>query len=167
MEMIFGLLVYAASVWASNKYAGGYWIVGPVFGAAVVLLDSKFLKGLNLFKHGVFLGASTLIYALVYRISRLEWGNDSDLFNYFIGSFPVAIVAGSVLMSVAHSVILGKGKEAMVRAMAALVVSFYFLSFLSYMNEKSHMGWHVEWLTVMIAVWQGVYLSVFFSKSKA
>jgi hypothetical protein len=167
VEVIFRLLVYAASVWVSNKYVGGYWVVGPVFGVAVVLFDAKSLKGLNIVRHAVFVGVSTLVYALVFRISEIKWGGDTDLFNYFIGSFPASVVTGSVLMSVAYTVIFNKGKDVMMRAMAGLVGSFYLLSFLAYFNEKSHLGWNVEWLTLMIAVWQGLYLLVFFSKSKA
>ena len=167
METLFRLLVFAASAWVSNKYADGYWIVGPVFGMAVVSFDLKSLKDLNIFKHASFLAASTLIYALVYRISRLEWGNNTDLFEYFIGSFPAAIVTGSVLLSVAHTILFNKSKDVMVRAIAGLVVSFYALVFLMYFNDKSHLGWNIQWIAVMIAVWQGMYLTIFFSKSKA
>ena len=166
MEILFRFLVYAASVWISNKYADGTWVVGPVFGMAVVSFDIKSLKNLDLFRHAAFLGASTLIYALVYRISRLEWGGNSDLFNYFIGSFPAAIVTGSVLMSVAHSVFFNKSKETMVRAIAGIILSFYLLTFLMYFNEKSRLGWQVQWITVMIATWQGMYLYIFFSRGK-
>ena len=166
MEILFRLLVFAASAWVSNKYADGYWVVGPVFGAAVVSYDMKSLQDLKLFKHASFIAVSTLIYALVYRISRLSWGGDTDLFEYFAGSFPAAIVTGSVLMSAAHMLIFNKSKEIMVRAMTALVVSFYFLAFLMYFNEKSHLGLDISWIAVMIAVWQGMYLYVFFSKAK-
>ena len=41
MEILFRLVVYAVSVWVSNKYADGYWVVGPVFGLAVVSYDMK------------------------------------------------------------------------------------------------------------------------------
>ena len=166
MEILFRFLVYAVSAWVSSKYADGYWIVGPVFGMAVVSFDIKSLKNLDLFKHAAFVAASTLIYALVYRISRLEWGNNSDLFEYFIGSFPAAIVTGSVLMSVAHLMFFNKSKETMIRAIAGLIVSFYLLTFVIYFNDKSHLGWQVHWITVMIAVWQGMYLYIFFSKGK-
>ena len=167
MEILFRLLVFAGSAWVSNKYADGYWVVGPVFGMAVVSYSMKSLNDLNIFRHAAFLVVSTLIYALVYRISRLQWGNDTDLFNYFIGSFPAAIVTGSVLMSAAHAIFFNKSKEAMVRGIVALVVSFYFLTFLMYFNEKSHLGLQLQWITLMIAVWQGMYLYIFFSKSKA
>jgi hypothetical protein len=65
MEVLFRLLVYVVSVWVSNKYADGYWVVGPVFGAAVVSFDLKGFKNLNLVKHGLFIALSTLIYALL------------------------------------------------------------------------------------------------------
>ena len=166
MENLFRLLVLAASAWVSNKYADGYWVVGPVFGMAVVSYDMKSLQDLKLFKHAFFVVVSTLVYALVYRISRLEWGNSTDLFDYFIGSFPAAIVTGSVLMAVAHTVLFNKSKDIMVRAILILVASFYFLTFLMYFNEKSHLGLQIQWIALMITVWQGSYLYIFFSRSK-
>lgn len=167
MEVLFRLLVWAASVWVSSKYADGYWVVGPVFGAAVVSFDLKGFKNLDLVKHTLFIALSTLIYALVYRISRLEWGTDTDLFHYFIGSFPAAIVTGSVLMSVLHTIVFNKSKEAMARALAYLVGGYYAVTLVMYINEKSNLGLHVQWITVLIAAWQGFYLYAFFSKSKA
>ena len=166
MEILFRLLVFAVSAWVSNKYADGYWVAGPVFGAAVVSYGMKSLNDLNVFKHAAFIAVSTLIYALVYRISRLEWGNGTDLFDYFIGSFPAAVVTGSVLMSVAHTLFFNKSKEVMARGIFALVAVFYLLVFLMYFNEKSHLGLQWQWITIMIAAWQGTYLYVFFSKSK-
>ena len=166
MEILFRLLVFAASAWVSNKYADGYWVVGPVFGMAVVSYDMKSFRDLNIFKHAFFIAVSTLVYALVYRISRLEWGNGTDLFDYFIGSFPAAIVTGSALMAVAHTVFFNKSKEVMVRAIAAMVVTFYLLVFFMYFNEKSHLGLRFQWIAFMITVWQGTYLYTFFSKSK-
>ena len=167
MNLLFKLVVYGASVWLSNRYADGFWVVGPVFGLAVVLFEMKSFKDLSPVKHGLFIGLSTLIYALVFRISRLEWGSDTDLYHYFIGSFPAAIVTGSVLMSVIATVVLNKSKEQMVRAIILLVCCYYFVTLAMYINEKSHLGLHVQWITVMIAAWQAIYLYAFFSKSKA
>ncbi len=166
MEALFRLLVYAASVWVSNQYAAGYWVVGPVFGAAVVTFDLKGFKDLNLPKHGIFIALSTLIYALVYRISRLEWGGDTDLFHYVIGSFPAAIVTGSVLMSVLHTVVFNKSKELMVRSIATLVGSYFAVTLVMYINEKSNLGFDVPWIALLIAAWQGLYLYTFFGKEK-
>jgi hypothetical protein len=167
VENLFKIVVYALSVAVSAKYADGYWVVGPVFGAAVCLFDMKSFKDLNLFKHAAFIGVSALVYALVYRLSKLDWGTNTDLFEYFIGSFQAAIVVGSVLMAVAHSIFFGKNKDVMVKAMLTLIVAFYMVSFLTYFNDKSRLGWDIPWLTIMIALWQGIYLSVFFGKSKA
>ena len=167
MEALFRLLVYGVSVWVSNKYADGYWVVGPVFGLAVVSYDMKSFKDLDFVKHAIFVALSTLIYALVFRISRLEWGTDTDLFHYFIGSFPAAIVTGSVLMSVMHTVVFNKSKELMVRAIITLIACYYGVTLAMYINDKSNLGFHVQWITVMIAAWQGLYLYTFFSKARA
>ena len=162
-----GLLAYAASAWISTQYAGGFWVVGPVFGLAVVVSDSQGLKSLQPVKHVLFIALSTLIYALVYRISLLKWGADNDLYNYVIGSFPVAIVTGSVLMAFMHSVVLNKSKDLMVRAAVSLVVCYYAITLLMYVAEKEHLNVHVPWLGILITAWQGMYLYTFFGKSKA
>ena len=166
MQMLFRLLAYGASVWASGKYADNYWVVGPVFGLAVIVCDIKSLDDLKPVKHAVFLVFSTLIYALVYRISKLSWGDNSDLYQYFIGSFPAAIATGSALMAVTHTVLFNKSKELMVRALVWLIGTFYLVTFVMYFNDKSNLGLHLQWITVMIGVWQGTYLLTFFSKSK-
>jgi hypothetical protein len=75
-------------------------------------------------------------------------------------------VTGSVLMSVMHTIVFNKSKEVMARAMALLVGSYYAITLAMYINEKSHLGFHVQWMTVLIAAWQGLYLYAFFGKVK-
>ncbi len=162
METLFRLVVFAASAWVSQQYANGYWVVGPVFGMAVVSYDLQGWKDREWFKHLGFLAVSTLVYALVYHISRMDWDRDSDLFDYFLGPFPVAIVAGSILMPLAHRILFRKPGALAMKASLALILSFYLLTLLAYTQEKLDLKWNIQWLAVMIAVWQGIYLHLFF-----
>ena len=166
MNILVRLLAYGVSVWLSNKYAGGYWVVGPVFGVAVVLHDMKDIHDLRPVKHGLFIVFSTLIYALVYRISLLKWGTDTPLYNYVIGPMPAAIVTGSILMAFMHTVVMNKSKEQMLRAVIVLIVGYYFVTALMFANEKFSLNLNVQWMMVLIGAWQGLYLYTFFWKKR-
>ena len=111
MEIILRLVVFAGSVWLSNKFADSHWVVGPVFGAAVIVFGWKEVRT-NLPRGAAYLAMSTAIYAFVYYLSGLKWGDTSDLFVYFLGPFPVAIVAGSILLPCAHAILLGRSRAA-------------------------------------------------------
>ena len=161
MAILFRLVVYGLSVWISNRYADGSWVVGPAFAAVVLAYDWKGLKE-NAVRGVLFFAASTLIYALVYRITNLKWGNDSDLFEYFLGPFPIAIVIGSVLLPAAHAVLFRKPVRLALRAAALLAGSFYFVTVLGYANEEWGIGPEIPWLPILVAVWQGAYLWHFF-----
>ncbi|GEM_PF-966690 len=162
MQILFRFLAYVVSVAVSNKYAVGYWVVGPVFGTAVVVFAWKKAKS-NWPGAAAYIAASTLIYALVYRVSSLRWGNDSsELTEYFAGPFPVAVLMGSVLLPCAHAIILGRPRALAWRTAAALAASFYLLTLLRYLNQELEMGPHVSWMPVTVGVWQGVYLVSFF-----
>ncbi len=163
LRTVIRALSYIACVWVSNKYAGGYWVVGPAFGLTVAVFDAKSLKA-SLGKHVFFIALSTLIYAFVYRISLLKIGDDTVLFNYFIGSFPIAIVTGSVLLPLLHMRVFNKSRAGLSRAILSLVGSFYIVELVMLANEKFQISANFPWLALLIAVWQGVYLYVFFSE---
>ena len=119
-SILFRWIVYGVSAWVSVKYADGYWVVGPVFGAAVISYDSDSFRKLVVGRHLAFFIASTLIYALVYRISIGPWEFHSDFLNYFAGPFPSAVVTGSVLLPIAHRVIFRKTPAAAFRVAASI-----------------------------------------------
>ncbi|HTL70958.1 MAG TPA: hypothetical protein VL404_06675 [Candidatus Eisenbacteria bacterium] len=154
---MFRLVVYGLGVWASNELADGYWGVGPVFGAVVLLWAWK-RTGREPLRSAVFVAASTLIYAFVYYVSGLKWGSDSKLFEYFIGPFPAAIVAGSFLLPLAHTFIFEKSADRSLRTGFVLTFFFYLVTVLGYANEEFNIGPDIPWLPIMIAVWQGAYL---------
>ena len=154
-------ILYIACVLVSYKHAGGYWVVGPAFGLTVAFFDAKTLKNFRL-KHALFIALSTSVYSLVYGISRLKIGDDSALFNYFIGAFPIAIVTGSVLLPILHVRVFNRSRAGLTMAILWLVGSFYGVELLMLGAEKLQFAPNFPWLAVLIAVWQGVYLNVFF-----
>lgn len=161
--MLLRLLLFIACVFVSHKYAGGYWVVGPAFGFTVAAFDAKGLKS-SLGKHVIFIALSTLVYVLVYSISGLKIGDDSVLYNYFIGSFPIAIVTGSVLLPTVHMRVFNRSRAGLTHAILSLVGSFYAVELLMLGAEKLQLAPNFPWLAVLIAVWQGVYLYAFFGE---
>ena len=154
-------LIYIACVWVSNKHAGGFWVVGPVFGLTVAAFEAKTFKGFTR-NHTFFIVLSTLLYALVYRISLFKMGDDSVLYNYFIGTFPIAIVTGSILLPIVHARVFNQSWARMFRAMYSLIASFYIVELVMLANESFRWGADLPWMALLIAVWQGTYLYVFF-----
>ncbi len=155
------MLVYVVSVWVSSKYADSYWIVGSVFGAAVVSWDSNNFKNLVALKHLSFLVVSTLIYALVYHISRQNWA-EGDVAQMLIGPLPVAVAVGSVLLPLAQKFLFAETAKQPIPITLSLLVSFYVVSLISFFNDRLSFAPHVNFLLISIAVWQGLYLYLFY-----
>ncbi len=164
MEIASRFIIYACSVFISSKYASGYWVVGSVFGMAVVCWDSSNLKSFSAVKHLAFLAASTLIYALVFHISRQNWNRGPDFIESLVGSLPIAVVTGSVLLPAAHQLFLRSNSKAFARTVPLLIASHYLVTFISLANDTWQLGWDINFLLVSIAAWQGIYLYSFFLK---
>ena len=164
MEISVRLIIYVCSVLISFKYAGGYWVVGPVFGLAVVCWDSNTFRSFAAKKHLAFLAASSLIYALVYHISRQNWNHGSDFMDSVAGSLPVAVITGSILLPLAHKVFLSAGWKAVRQTIPLLVASYYLVTAVSWAKDVSGVTWDINFLMVAIAAWQGAYLYSFFLK---
>ncbi len=162
MELFFRLVVFAASAWISVKYAVGYWVVGPVFGLAVVCWDSNTFKKFVAAKHLSFLAASTLIYALVYHISTLNWDHGSDFLDSIIGSLPIAVVLGSVLLPLAHKFLFSSSFKRVARLIILLILSFYIITLFSFANDHFEWSLKINFLAIAITVWQGLYLYFLF-----
>lgn len=151
-------LVYALSVFISCKYAAGYWVVGPAFGFAVVCWDSRIFKKFVPLKHGAYLAASTLIYALVYTIASQDWRRGSELADSLFGSLPIAIVAGSILLPLAHKLFLTAKTKALAETIPLLILSYYILLIISLADDTWHLGWDFNYLYLNIGIWQVIYL---------
>jgi hypothetical protein len=166
-ERVVHLLIYASSVYISSKYANGYWVVGPVFGLAVISWDSDTFRKFVAAKHIAYLAASSLIYALVYHISRQNWNRGSDLMDSVAGSLAVGVIVGSALLPFAHQIFLSANLKTARKAFLLLVAAYYIVTAVSWANDEMNWGLRINFLTVMIAAWQGAYLYAFFgSKGK-
>lgn len=163
METLLRLAAFVLSVWISCKFIGGYWVVGPVFAAVVAVYDRKaFAKDAS--RHVAYLIASTLIWAAVFYIAKnMRWGN-GPLFQYGIGAFPAAVVLGSILLPQAHRILLKADAKLAIHTTLALIVSYYLVSFAAYANDDLGIGPKIQWLPVLVGVWQGNYLWGFFRR---
>lgn len=161
-EKLIYFIIYISSVAISLKYANSYWVVGPVFGLVVITLDSASFRSFVASKHVAYLAASSLIYALVYHISRQNWNHGSDLMDSLAGSFPAAVITGSILLPLAHRVFLSAVWKKVWRTTVILIAAYYFVTVLSWANDASGMNFRVNFLMILIAAWQGLYLYSFY-----
>ena len=163
LKQVVKTLGFAASVTLSTKYADGYWVVGSVFGLVVLLWDSENWKSFLSVKRSIFLGFSIGIYALVYFISRRNW-DFGEFVNFFIGPFQVAILFGSVAMPLTHRFLLS-GSGAL-KVSTLLITAFYIITFISFLNDYLRLNFHVNFLFIYVALWQGIYLKIFYNEEK-
>ncbi len=166
-DRLIKLAIYFLCVWISTKFADGYAVVGPVFGLAVVAYDSKFFTNISREKHVGFLIASTLIYALVYWMSLRKWESSFEFFNYLIGPFALGVVLGSVLLPYAHKMFFKKSPVLTKQVIAFLLISFYTVTFFAYVYNEFGIGFSFNYAAIAIALWQGIYLYLFFRSSAA
>ena len=164
MNTLLKLITFGFCASISTKYCGQDWVVGPVFGLTAIIWQTSF-KGLNQ-KHFLFLGASTLIYAAVSRISSL-WEFKSDLANMVFGSFSLAVVFGSVTLPFALKSIFPETKKRFKKVVISLIVSYYIIvavaSFFSnVLNMKT-----INFVNIMIVVWQALFFYLFFWRKPA
>ncbi len=161
-ESVVRFLIYACSVYISCQYVNDYWVVGPVFGLAVIGWDSNNFKSFVAIKHIAYLAASSLIYALVFHISSQNWNRGSDFSDSLYGSLPIAVVTGSVLLPLAHKVLLKAKPEVLARTIPPLIFSYYVVAFVSLANDTWGWGWSMNFLLLSLGAWQGIYLYSFF-----
>lgn len=157
---------YVAGVAASCHYADGPWVVGPAFALVVIAWDSNLFRAFSLPKHLGFAAASTLIYALVFEISSQNWTQGSDLAASLYGSLPVAIIVGSTLLPFAHRYLLKVSEKLVAQTIPLLIFSYYLVAFVSFTNDHWNLDLSINFLYIMIAVWQGAYLHFMFPEKK-
>jgi len=158
MRKIFPFLIYAASVFVSHRFLTEYWVVGPVFGAALLLANSEQVFKKLSFQHFLFLGASTLIYALVLWISNHGWKFKEDWIDMLFGSTTAAIAVGSLLLPSIHALLFGTDFKAVRSVSVALILSWYGTLLLSWLHETIGIKLHIDYSLVAVALWQGIYL---------
>lgn len=158
MRQIFPWIVYGASVFLSRQYADGYWAVGPIFGAACLLVHFEKLKKGVAPRHGLFVIASTFTYALVYWIADHGWSFKEDTLDMLFGALSSGVVVGSLLMPFLHGLLFSTDIKTVRKASVSLVLSWYGANLLALADDALHVPWEVDYLLVAIALWQGLYL---------
>lgn len=157
MAILISILAYLLSVFVSWKYCAGYWVVGPVFAAAILMAHFKQVGKKFSLRHVAWILASTLVYALVYWISRKGWAFQQDWLDMLAGSLTAGVIAGSLLMPAIHAYLFDVPSKSARKASLLLILSWYVTIFLSLLDEKLGFKPHIEYDFVAIALWQGIY----------
>lgn len=142
-------LVFLAGAYFSFQKVDDFWFVGPIFGAVVLIWEWSFKEKLDLAKAVGFFAASTLIYALVYRISKIDMPKIDKLFD----SVYCAVIVGSFLMPVAYKLFFGGSLKKTLIAIPAIYAIFY-LSSLVFPDVQKPAGNIIN----IVTFWQGAYL---------
>lgn len=148
--------LFALCAWISQEHMDDRWVIGPVFGLVVLAWQVKWPPVLTA-QHGLFLLASTLIYAVVAHIAveaKTPFGEgDSELY--------LAVALGTVLLPLAHRQFLGATWERTWRTVLGVyAVWFVVVQCFSLMDVS------LDWALVNTAsVWQALYLYCMFGPS--
>ena len=145
------VLLFAAGAYVSFDRCAEHWVVGPVFGTVVLLWRPAGVRGAFTSKSLGFLASSTLIYALVYGISRQKMPEVPYLFS----SFMLAVLVGTVLLPLAHGWWLGAPRRRVRLAIPVVYVAFYLSQFLDPPDAVQ------KWINA-VSIWQAAYLFCFF-----
>lgn len=151
-------IAWALSVWISDTYAAGYWIVGPVFGAAVLAANRERVFRHLSFKHALFLAASTLIYALVYGLSAKGWRFQPDLLDMLAGATTAGVIVGSLLMPLVHAYLFAVDFKTVRRVSLKMIAAWYLAVLVSWIDDRLNIPFNVDYLLIAIALWQGIYI---------
>jgi len=154
------LASYAVGAFLSAKLCAGYWYVGPIFGA-VVLVWCFGLKGRpGLLRFFLFFLCSTLLYALVFFIANIR--QPPWMFEPF-DMVAVAISAGSILLPISHALLLGGHWRSAAITSILLIVSYFAVYSLFFFLEKIGLPTNSYSMYLLVYFWQGIYLVRFFS----
>ncbi len=160
--LILYFIVYVAGAWVSQRHAAEYLWVGPIFGLVVVIWASNAPKELVRRENAAFVAMSTLIYALVYHIAKQNWSSDSVVLESLLGPLPTGVLAGSLLLPMAHSLFLGAPRRKAFKASLVLMLSFYAVTLLANVADYINLGENFNFIAIAVFVWQGIYLFDFF-----
>ena len=148
---------YLVSVFISDKYCSGYWVVGPVFAAAFLLSRYKKVLAHFSWRHIAFAAASTLVYALVWWIADNGWKFQNDTLDMIFGSLSAAVIVGSILMPSIHVLLFGGDLKKTRQTAVLLVLSWYAVVLVSHLGDINDFGRNIDYGLVSIALWQGIY----------
>ncbi len=139
-----------AGAYLSQKFVTNLWLPGPIFGAVVLVWRWAAARKIEWIRSGLFLLASTLIYALV---ARLILGTQT------IFSDNSAVFLGTALLSAAQALFLRAPWRR-----AAIAVPLIFILWYSLSLTVSEIRWAKEWVINGMILWQGPYMILFFAR---
>ncbi len=158
INTILSLFIWAASSYFSREYAAGYWAVGPIFGAAILLKNrERVFKKFSL-QHLLLFLASVLIYALVYLLAAKGWKFRNDWLDMFAGGISGGVAVGSILLPSVHAMLFGTDPKTVRAVSLKLVMSWFITLLLSKIFEVAGLSYKIDFLWISIAAWQGIYL---------
>jgi len=154
-----GALLVCAYI--SSDHMAEYWWLGPMFGMVVLIWQTDTPASMMQLPNGLFLAASTLIYALVVRIVGSLNRGDWDIY--------VGVAAGTILLPVAHAWFLrAPWKRAKIAIPAVYAVWFLVSRGLEGLERAGPAGAHlwemIEHSKVVnsASIWQAAYLAFMF-----
>lgn len=153
------ILIYGLTVWLSRGFCASYWVVGPVFAAAVLAFNFQSIHSHRIsVRHLLLIASSTLIYALVYWIASKGWKLRPEWLDMLAGGMTSAVVIGSILMPSVHAMLFDLDVAAVRRTVLYLIVSWYAAILLSWIDDRLGLRIPVDYLLIAIALWQAIYL---------
>lgn len=158
MKKVIPWLAFIASILISRKFCDQYWVVGPVFGAAVLVANYEIVRKKFSIQYILFLAASTLIYALIFWIADKGWKFESDALDMLAGSLSGAVVVGSLLMPFIHTMLLGADFKTAQSTALGLIAVWYVVVLLSWIDDKVGFSPRIDYIFIAIAFWQGLFL---------
>lgn len=158
MQTLISVLIWLAASYFSRQYAAGYWIVGSVFGAAVLLCNrERVFKSISI-PHVLFFLASVLVYALVYLIAAKGWKFQNDWADMAAGGLTGGVIVGSILLPVLHTMLFAGDIKTVRSVSLKLIASWYITLLLSKVFESLGAEYRIDFLWISVAAWQGIYL---------
>ena len=151
-------ILYIACVFISRHFARGYWVVGPVFALTCLLIHGGNIRKSVSAKSVVFILFSTITYALVYWIAEHGWHLKQDILDLLIGSMTAGVVLGSFLMPFLHGLTYSVNAHTIRNVSLKLIVSWYLVCLVSFVDNTLNIPWNIDYISIAIALWQGIYL---------
>jgi hypothetical protein len=151
------LAAFLAAAYALQHYdlVAEYWYVGPAFGTVVLVWHARTIRDLVSAPSLGFLGASTLIYAVVAWIIMESDSVIPEIPEVFDAGF-LGVMIGTALLPVAHGALLGASWGRVKIAIPCLYLTWYALALSGLFDLDIT-------LINSMSVWQGLYLLFMFS----
>ncbi len=160
----------------------GWFVVGPIFGAVVVIWHPKFLQDSvkrGSFRSILFPIAATAIWVFLYGLGTFVYLRASTPAGPSSWLFPAPLVSalvGAVLLPLAHKALLGASWTRITVAIPCLCVAYYYIGLLlfevlgvgmdfflvGFVKIPDYTGHGHKWING-ISLWQVIYLLCMFA----